>query len=154
MEPSRGRRWEGHGDLHGLAGRHVPGDTAVVQREAVRDRVLVRDRHRGLLSARRRERVRMEGEVLDGEGRASSSIAGAPSTTTGAPSEPPTPAARPGPGTAALIAARNRSRAAASPAAPRFNTATLARRPSPSTPKNTIPAADSDKRADRRNGPN
>ncbi len=74
--------------------------------------------------------------------------------TTGASPGPPAPAARPGPGTAALIAARNRSRAAASPAAPRFSTATLARRPSPSTPRNTIPAADSDRRADRRNGPN
>lgn len=87
--------------------------------------------------------------------------------TTGAaarppPGPPPAPGASTGPrpgtppaaGTAALIAARNRSRAAASPAAPRFSTATLARRPSPSTPRNTIPAADSDKRADRRNGPN
>ncbi len=81
---------------------------------------------------------------------------GCAATTGAAPpgsANDPRPGTPPAAGTAALIAARNRSRAAASPAAPRFSTATLARRPAPSTPRNTIPAADSDKRADKRNGP-
>ncbi|MFI0373980.1 hypothetical protein ACH35V_39485 [Actinomadura sp. 1N219] len=88
-------------------------------------------------------------------GCAATTGAGSPGPRDPPPLPPPKPPEPPGPrpGTAALIAARNRSRAAASSAAPRFSTATLARRPSPSTPRNTIPAADSDKRADKRNGP-
>src|SRR5690606_9422934 len=82
--------------------------------------------------------------------------AGCAATTRHRPPRPEPDPASPGPpegapggtparpdGTAALIAARNRSRAAASSAAPRVSTATLARRPSESTPRYTIPAADS-----------
>lgn len=68
--------------------------------------------------------------------------------TTGAPSPLSLP------GSAAKIAARNRSRAAGSLAAPRRSTATVACRPRSSSPKNTIPADVSSSRADNRNGPN